>query len=99
MLDKINSNHFIQNDFRNMHRNGTAAAEEFEALLVAQILRAARESEAADSSGAPLLEMAEDRLARVIAAQGGLGVGRLIREHLAARESGTKDSHNREVDR
>ncbi len=56
------------------------SAQQFEALLIAQMLRQAREA-ATEESGeimATVMEMAEQRLAEVMAAQGGLGLAGLI---------------------
>ena len=58
------------------------AAEQFEALLVGQILRSARES--SGNSGDCATEYAEQHLASVIAARGGLGLARLITEGLVS---------------
>jgi Rod binding domain-containing protein len=60
------------------------AARQFEALLVAQLLRAARGDGAGwlgtgeDHSSTPAMELAEEQLAAALAAQGGLGLARLI---------------------
>ncbi len=60
-------------------------AAEFESLLVAQMLRAMRESSAAgwlgtgdDEAGTTMVEVAEEQFARALAAQGGLGLADLI---------------------
>lgn len=60
------------------------AATEFEALLVGQMLRSARESNDtgldADSSEAnsSIFEMAEQQFAQVLANNGGLGIARMV---------------------
>ncbi len=60
------------------------AARQFEALLIGQILRSVRESEGSwlgngrDSAGDCATELAEQQLASVLAAQGGLGLADLI---------------------
>jgi Rod binding domain-containing protein len=60
------------------------AAEDFEGLLLAQMLQSIRESalggwqENHDQGGAVALEMAETQLARVMASQGGLGIARTL---------------------
>ncbi len=61
------------------------AAAQFEALLIAQMLKAAREGSSAGCSGeeeddasASALAMAEEHLAQVLAAGGGLGLARLV---------------------
>jgi flagellar protein FlgJ len=64
------------------------AAGKFEALLLAQMLRSARESDSGGggAEGEPgadsLLEIAEAHLAELLAARGGLGLARLIVQQL-----------------
>ena len=60
-------------------------ATEFESLLVAQLLKSMRASSSGgwlsdgeDQAGATMIEMAEQQLAKAIAAQGGLALGDLI---------------------
>ena len=53
------------------------AAQQFEALLLGQILRAARESSGAGASDCAL-EYAEQQFASVMARNGGLGLASLI---------------------
>jgi Rod binding domain-containing protein len=75
------------------------AASQFEALLIGQMLRAVRESGGwlgtSDPSGDCATEYAEQQLAAVIAAHGGLGLGTLIAKGLDAADSG----QDREVSR
>ncbi|MFN0170780.1 MAG: hypothetical protein ACKV22_30540 [Bryobacteraceae bacterium] len=75
------------------------AAQRFEALLVTQLLRSARQGAAgegeADRTGASLMEMGEERLAEVLATQGGLGLANLIVERM----SSNFESPNRPVSR
>ncbi|HTP85650.1 MAG TPA: hypothetical protein VMJ34_01830 [Bryobacteraceae bacterium] len=59
------------------------AAEQFEALLVGQMLRQVRESasnDGDDDAGAnsTFLEVAEEQLAQAIAARGGLGIATMV---------------------
>ncbi|MBI4873282.1 MAG: rod-binding protein [Acidobacteria bacterium] len=61
------------------------AACQFEALLIGQMLKAAREAGSSgwlgtgeDHSGESALEMAEQQFAQVMAAQGGLGLARMV---------------------
>jgi Rod binding domain-containing protein len=60
------------------------AAQQFEALLLSEIMRSERESGSGwlgsgeDSSGASAVEFAEQQLALVLARQGGLGLAGLI---------------------
>lgn len=66
------------------------AAQQFEALLLSQILRAARGSGGWMSGGGAssdcALEYAEQQFATVMARQGGLGLANLIVQGLKARE-------------
>jgi Rod binding domain-containing protein len=60
------------------------AAAEFEALLIAQMLRTARESGATASEdenagdNSSLYEMAEQQFAQVLANKGGLGIAKMV---------------------
>lgn len=61
------------------------AAQQFEALLLSQMLRSAREAGGAggwlgseDGVSAPLLEMAEQQVAALLASAGGLGLAALV---------------------
>jgi Rod binding domain-containing protein len=72
------------------------AAGQFEALLITQMLKWARESSASgwtgdsqDGSTASVMEMSEQHLAQVLASQGGLGLAKIIVEGLN-RESALK---------
>ena len=58
------------------------AARQFEALLLSQMLRTMREA-ASEEKGDPLLEVAEQNLAQVMAAQGGIGLASLVVDGLA----------------
>lgn len=64
------------------------AAEEFEGLLLAQMLQSVRESalsgwqETTDQSGAVALEMAESQMAKMMASSGGLGIARTLTSSL-----------------
>lgn len=63
-----------------------AAAGQFEALLLTQLLRTARESGSgegwlgggADAASASAMEMAEEQFASSLAAQGGLGLAKMV---------------------
>jgi Rod binding domain-containing protein len=62
------------------------AAQQFEALLISHLLRQVREAaaEGGDQTMDTILEMAEQRLAEVMAAQGGLGLAGLVARGLKA---------------
>lgn len=76
------------------------AAEQFEALLITQLLKSMREAGSGgwlgtgeEESGGLMMEVAEGHLARVLASQGGLGVANLVVKGLegaeTAQENGT----------
>ena len=61
------------------------AARQFEALLIAQLLKSVREQGGAgwlgwgeDPSASSAMELAEEQFAQALASQGGLGLARLI---------------------
>lgn len=66
------------------------AAQQFEALLVTQLLKTARESaslDGQDGSHDAVYEMAEGHFAQVMATRGGLGLGDLIAKQLQKADS------------
>jgi Rod binding domain-containing protein len=63
------------------------AAEQFEALLIAQMLKTARGEQGwmgtgDDSTAESAMGLAEEQLASMLAAQGGLGLARLVGDGL-----------------
>lgn len=72
------------------------AASQFEALLIGQLMKSARESTTGwlsdgdeDKAGSTATEMAEEHFAQALARQGGLGLARLVISGLEAKpESG-----------
>jgi Rod binding domain-containing protein len=55
------------------------AARQFEALMIAQMLRTARENtEDQDSSASTMLDVADQQFSQVLANNGGLGLAKLI---------------------
>jgi Rod binding domain-containing protein len=55
------------------------AAKQFEALMIAQMLRTARENTAdQDSSGSTMLDLADQQFSQVLANNGGLGLAKLV---------------------
>jgi Rod binding domain-containing protein len=57
------------------------AAAQFEGMLIAQMLRSVREAAStddSDSAGGTMLELAEQHMAQLLAANGGLGVAKLV---------------------
>ena len=55
------------------------AARQFEALMIAQMLRTARENtEDPDSSASTMLDVADQQFSHVLANNGGLGLAKLI---------------------
>jgi Rod binding domain-containing protein len=66
-------------------KDAKQAAVQFEALLVSQMLKSMREAGESgwlgtgdDQSGACMMELAEEHLSQVLAAQGGLGLANLV---------------------
>lgn len=77
------------------------AAKQFEALMLGQILKAARESSdggwlgtGEDNSGQLALDMAEQQFAQAMSSKGGLGIARLVTAGLerGAAKAATSDS-------
>jgi flagellar protein FlgJ len=65
----------------------TQAAQQFEALLIGQILHQAHASDGGwlgndDSSGSCATDFAEEQLANTIAQQGGFGLAKMIAQNL-----------------
>ncbi|HTM49386.1 MAG TPA: hypothetical protein VL285_11910 [Bryobacteraceae bacterium] len=61
------------------------AAGKFEALLIAQMLKSARETDGggeADQTGAAVLDIADQHLAEMLGSQGALGIARMVVEKL-----------------
>ena len=69
------------------------AASQFEALLIGQFLKSARESSAGwfsegeDQAGSTATEMAEEHFAQTLAGQGGLGLARMIMSGLEGKRA------------
>ncbi len=72
-------------------------AADFEALMIGQMLKSARSDSEGwlgtgqDSSSASLIEMAEDQMAKVLAAGGGLGLASMIERSLATQGKSAKN--------
>lgn len=70
------------------------AAQQFEALLIQQMLRSAREAESGgglgseDHSNDSIRDYAEQQIAQVLSASGGMGLSKLIVQGLNARPAG-----------
>lgn len=67
-----------------------SSAQQFEALLLAQMLRSMRESGSGgwlgtgeDSTAASAMEMAEEQFAQAMSAQGGLGLATMVTRGLS----------------
>jgi Rod binding domain-containing protein len=63
------------------------SAQQFEALLIGQILHSAHDSDAGwlsgdDSTSSCATDFAEEQLANTIAQQGGFGIGKMIEQGL-----------------
>ena len=71
------------------------AAQQFESLLIGQLLKTSREAGGSgwlgtdqDDAGATAMEMAEQQFAKMLASNGGLGLTRTIETGLQARATG-----------
>jgi Rod binding domain-containing protein len=70
-------------------RKGVAAAKDFEALLIGQMLRSTREEGSGwlgtdnDDAGSAAYSLGEDQLAKAMAAGGGFGLSKVIAAGLA----------------
>ncbi len=65
------------------------AATQFESMMIEQMLKSARESgsgdwtgSSEDQTGAPMSDMAEQQFAQLMAANGGLGLAKMVVEGL-----------------
>jgi Rod binding domain-containing protein len=73
------------------------SAQQFESLLIAQVLKSGRESGGGwlgtgdDEAGSTCVEMAEQQVAQTLAASGGLGLSRLIEQGLTRDAQNAKD--------
>jgi Rod binding domain-containing protein len=78
-------------------RKEVAAARDFEALLIAQMLRSVREEGSGwlgtgdDEAGATASSLGEDQLAKAMAQGGGLGLSKVIASGLAAQQKAQTD--------
>lgn len=76
-------------------RDLVESAQQFEALLIEQMLRSMRETEgegwmgASSGAGDSLMEYAEQEMSRVIAAGGGFGLAKMVQESLTPRSDAT----------
>ena len=75
------------------------AAKAFEALVLGQMLRSARENtpgglmgDGGDQASSALSGMAEEHFAQALAAQGGLGLARMVTQGLIAAGNNVKSS-------
>ena len=71
------------------------AAQEFEALMIGQMLKSVRESSGwgtQEQSGDVALEMAEQQMSKMLAANGGLGLAQLITKGLEQRLAASSNS-------
>jgi len=80
-------------------RNAPQAAEQFEALLLGQLLKGAHDEASGgwlgtgdDQAGSSMVELAEEHLAQMMAAHGGLGLAGLILKGLNSREAPAADA-------
>jgi Rod binding domain-containing protein len=66
-------------------KDAVEAAKQFEAMLIAQMLRSAREAgrdDGEDSTSSTMLDLADQQFAKMLSDSGGLGLGGLIAKSL-----------------
>jgi flagellar protein FlgJ len=72
------------------------AAGKFESMLIAQMLKSARKTDSggwtgeADQAGSSMMDMAEQNLADMLGAQGGLGLANLVMTQLSPTQVSSK---------
>ena len=74
-------------------KNGAEAAGQFEALLIAQMLRSARATAGGDdqdSTAETMFDVAGQQFARMLVNNGGLGLAKIISEHLQTRSNAAR---------
>lgn len=62
-------------------KDAAGAAKEFEAMLIGQMLRSARESTRdgdSDATGEPMIDLADQQFSRLLANNGGVGLAHMI---------------------
>jgi Rod binding domain-containing protein len=62
-------------------KDAAGAAKEFEAMLIGQMLRSARESAQdrdSDATGEPMIDLADQQFSRLLANNGGVGLAHMI---------------------
>ncbi len=70
-------------------RNLEDAAQQFEAMMITQMLKSAKESDGDgdDSNQNTMLDMANSQFAKMLSANGGLGLSKLIIQELKQQDS------------
>lgn len=79
---------YAGDDLKTANPNLKDAAGKFESLLIAQMLKSARKTDCggwsgeADQAGSSMMDMAEQQLADLLGAQGGLGLANMVIKQL-----------------
>ena len=74
-------------------KGAAGAVKEFEAMLIGQMLRSARESATGDdedATGEPMIDLADQHFSRLLANHGGMGLAHMITEGL---KQGERNAH------
>jgi flagellar protein FlgJ len=76
-------------------KNAESAAKEFEAVLIGQMLRSAREAaqdddDDHDAAGETMVDLADQQFARMLAASNGLGIAHVV---AAGLKQGEQNAH------
>jgi Rod binding domain-containing protein len=79
MVQPLNANLPLASDAAAASSKVESAAKQFEALMIGQMLRTARENtDDPDSSGSTMLDLADQQFSQVLANNGGLGLATLV---------------------
>ena len=79
MVQSLTANLPLASDAPAASSKVEGAAKQFEALMIGQMLRTARENtEDPDSSGSTMLDLADQQFSQVLANNGGLGLATLV---------------------
>ena len=89
-LMPVDTSALLQGEALSKQSKPAGAARQFEALLIAQMLKSARETSSGwlgtgeDQAAEPAMALAEEHFAQALSASGGLGLARLIEKNLGS---------------
>jgi Rod binding domain-containing protein len=80
-----------------LSKDAKKAGQDFEAVMIAQMLKAARRTGSGGWMGSeskaanPVIDMAEEQLARAMATQGAFGIAKLLSDTVSSRAEGQSE--------